>query len=363
MSKSLTADQLVAKNVSAGVYQVLYPCYCCAGDGSGVIVTGGGGGSKSYGVSNMLQLHVVSDSCSKLTTISTLDMGEQITRSINYSDAHRLWTATMDHMVLVFDIDEVGLFSLRPIVKFSAELRTKGNCKFAKIATYKNQRLILTGGDESEVRVWNFPPGDPPTVLLSALHGSGKDNDIVDGSWDIDGSRYLSASRNGLTKIWETASGTCLSAISAPKPDMFLRIATFTESSQVICGYYSAPKGPSFLQRFGFKGEIVGKMVQLKSKSVISCLHASGDKAAVAFNTGNLELWDLRSMRQIKLCKGSPHELAASGAVLVPNGVVSVSVDFTVRLWTQSRTLSVPYIFVLLVAAALLTLVTLPLIR
>jgi WD40 repeat protein len=361
MSKNPSKEQPVAKLASPAIYQLIYPPYCCASDGTGLLVTGGGGGSKSFGVGNMLQLHVVSEACSKLTTVSTLDMGEQITRSLQYSESHRLWTATMDDRVLIFDIDESGLFCFRPLASFSAELRTQGACKFAKLGTFKNQRVILTGGDESDARVWNFLVGQKPSLILTVNHGSGNDSDLVDGSWYVDGCRFVTGSRNGLAKVWDTASGTCLSSVYSPTPDVSLRACQFLDNGHLLNAYYAAPKGPSTLQRFDNLGIPLGSAVKLSSKSVISALTVQGERAGIAFNTGHAESWDLKTMRSLPLMRLAEHDLAVAGVALVPGGVISVSVDFTVRLWSDAKPSPLFWLILVFLAAAILS-ATLPLV-
>lgn len=341
--------QPIVQHIQPGFYRTMYPIYAAAYDGEGLFVTAGGGGSKQHGVLNYLQCHVLNN-INELVSVSTLSTGDDTPTSIFYSPSLRVWVAAVKYEVVIFRVSDGSLFEFQPLARFEVE---RGHpCRAVSLGLRSGQQILITGSENGFAKLWTWRFGEIPRETLSVFAGidGNKDNDVVSVDLAETGSCFLTLTRSGILKVWDSDTSSCLYSVSSPDQGMNGRAAIFVPSSLVaspgsispiLVSYYAATKTSSLVVYDPVSRK---ETVVSVGKNVLSCLsriRANGD-FFVGFASGQGELWRLsystrwiiRRSQAIIAVRG--HDLPISSAALLSDGtVLSVGPDFNILVWTS----------------------------
>lgn len=160
MCKKETSKSITAGPPFSNLYFASYPIFALGTDGQGLVITGGGGGGKSYGVLNYLQAHVVIQDPSTralcVETIATLDTGAGTPIAIDYLKGG-LWACSLGNECLLFKFSDDSL-SIEPLFRFKTEI--SGDplhvTNFVRLSAHNAQLSVLTGGEDRAVRLWRL---------------------------------------------------------------------------------------------------------------------------------------------------------------------------------------------------------------
>jgi WD40 repeat protein/serine/threonine protein kinase len=183
-------------------------------------------------------------------------------------------------------------------------------------------RLLATGGDGNQVKVW-----DETHKLLPTLEGHKKP--VQSLAFSPDGSHLATASRDGTVRLWVPREGR--------------EVARFSCDREEALGVAFAPDGKSLAAGSG-AGKIrvwdleTWKLVQTLSdptiNKVTSIAFSPDNKTLAAAGHGRtVRVWDWRSGMTWPLLQGHSHTVLA--VAFSPDGktLASASRDGTVKLW------------------------------
>ena len=321
-----TKSQPLARMMAPGVYSSICPLFAAASDGAGLVITGGGGGSRQFGVPNYLQAHIVTSS-SSVTTIASLDTGEDPVTSLSYYGPLDAYVATLKNSVLLFRIDQGALWSFRVLTRFAADPVIL--CKSARVTRRGDRTFFLTGGEDGWARVWEN--GAEIFKVFGGVEGA-KDNELVGVDWceEIPG-RFLTLARNGMLRIWDER-GSMIYSVS--QNNLYGRNAFWIEGGRVVAAYHGA-RGPSLLALHSINSRDL-RSAEVSKKFVISSLQRGvGKEVILGMADGGVHVWNWESLKKLRIEGGKKsHDLPVSAAVTIGEGsLVSVSADFTIRSW------------------------------
>ena len=282
----------------------------------------------------MIQVHLMDESKISLVTMATLDTGNALPSHLSYSEAHRLFTAVLNHKILVFAIDEAALFQFRQLALFSAG----SGVKFAKMFNQRGERFIVAGLENGEVRTFRFIPGAEPTLAHVLAHTTGgNDGEIRDADWRSDGTLLVTTAKNGTTKLWDISGSEayCKSSLNNPESAaIFARSCRFLSDATVLVTYY-APRGPSIVAKFNLETGKDPQVAKISGKHAISALALSPDKKSMllGYASGNHEVWSTENFKLIKKGAAEEHDMPITAVALFENhSRLTGSADFTLRM-------------------------------
>ena len=312
------------------------PLYCVASDGQGLVITGGGGGGKSYGVMNFLQVHVIihnqKSHTVSLETINTVDMGPDAPQCIDHADG--VWVVSFGGSAMLFTFNDEKL-SISELIRFRTEKFSFNHLtNFIKI---KNNFLI-SGGEDKLLRLWRIEKNERNQIHQVSVIREFPDHqsEVSDGDWDSTGQRFLSCGKDGSVKVWGLQTGQCQCTITPRSIDkkmenqpLTVRSAYFTGSNDVIvCAQH--PRGPAFLFLYSLAsaGQPLTSVTATKRTVASMGINANRDQIAVSHEGGEKDVYSLPNLLRIYSVSKEVHGIAPGKTRFVnDNLIVSVSTD------------------------------------
>ncbi|EER03597.1 hypothetical protein Pmar_PMAR026274 [Perkinsus marinus ATCC 50983] len=236
-----------------GTFYMAYPIFSMCSDEHGLVLTGGGGGGKEYGVLDYIQAHVYDESTESFTTVSSIETDTKVCYDITYCPAER----------------------------FTVELSNPGQTVCNVLRYSPSGAELLTGGDDGVVRVWNLASStSAPRLALDDHH-----KEIVDAEWAPSGDRFVTCGRDRSVKLW-SGEGACTDTIIPEKMKAIsplAKFARFVNDTYLIVATHG-PRGPSWLTVYDVGSD--GKAKEVKksqiSKAVICSIALSQDRSRAA---------------------------------------------------------------------------------
>jgi len=361
-------------------YFMSYPLFCVGTDGEGLIITGGGGGGKAYGVINYLQAHVAiqNESTGNVTmeTIASMDTGSGAAMALDYTPAQGgVWICGLGSSCLLFKFNDESL-SMEPLFKFRSEKLAESHLSnFAKLADINNVIHILTGGEDKILRLWRVDQSGGPGTAITGVsllkEFSDHQAEIVDADWHSPSSQFLSCGKDGTVKIWSlNSTSSPITTLQPPKDkrvdqslNLSIRSAYFVNNPSrdivVLCHY---PRGPAFLMVFSQANPTTPISCIMVSRTITPSMGINQTRSRVAISHAGGEK-DIYAVPSCKLISRTPkhcHEMPPCKTVFVNNElVVSGSPDFSLNFFdprmNSSSFLSKLFKFILLLLILILS--------
>ncbi len=323
-------------------YFFSYPLFCAATDGQGLVITGGGGGGKAYGVLNFLQAHVVIVNTLSgeptLETIASMDTGAEAAVALDYS-GHGFWACALGTNVLLFKFNDDTL-RIEPVLKFSVGT----NPNFVKII--KNSAAgwkILTGGEDKLLKVWQVDAG----LSCSALVCQRNDHGAEIGNADGFNGHILTCGRDGTVKVYLDDSMSVSCSIQPRSPDpklqaqsLSIRAAFFLPNQEEIVLLCHLPRGPSYLMLYSLSNPATPKTVTLvdpKSITPSMGINAKRDQVVLSHVGGEKDIYGVPALKLVKKSKKHCHEMPPGNCMFVEHDLVlTASPDFSVNFFSHN---------------------------
>ena len=360
-------------------YFMSYPLFCVGTDGEGLIITGGGGGGKAYGVINYLQAHVAiqNESSGNVTmeTIASMDTGSGAAMALDYIPAQGgVWICGLGSSCLIFKFNDDSL-SMEPLFKFRSETNSESHLSnFAKLADINGQIFCLTGGEDKVLRLWQIEqpggPGTPITGVKLVKELTDHQAEIVDADWSSSTQQFLSSGKDGTVKVWSMNSSSPLVTLQLPKDkkideklNLSIRSAYFVNNPArdivVLCHY---PRGPAYLMVFSQSSPTMPITSLLVSRTITPSMgiHPNRDRVAVSHAGGEKDIYAVPSCKLISRSGKHCHEMPPCKTVFVNNNlVVSGSPDFSLNFFDPRMNSSsfIGNLFRLILALLIITLI------
>ncbi|CAA9988188.1 guanine nucleotide-exchange factor SEC12, putative [Plasmodium knowlesi strain H] len=129
-----------------------YPIYGI-GSNEKYVVTSGGGGGKSYGIEDLLDINTFNDKEKKLQALWSTTQQRGVVDSIVYDEKYDIWLGSVRNECLIFQInEETGPNIIHSFVTdFNAKHPRQVVVKFSSISNF-----ILTGGEDKTLKLWKL---------------------------------------------------------------------------------------------------------------------------------------------------------------------------------------------------------------
>lgn len=340
-------------------YFLSYPVFCAGSDGHGLLITGGGGGGKAYGVINYLQAHVVVGGHEvSMETVATMDTGADAPTALSFCPAQGgVWACVLGANCLLFKFNDATL-SMETLYRFKCEISGSdlemANC--VKLSVSSGSLVCITGGENKIVRVWQIEQqsGAGTKIIGATLkheftkHGS----EIVDA--DIVGDLLASSGKDGSVYLFRLSSGAANSQIRPLPLDtktsthLSIRSSFIVNEGKSVVVLCHHPRGPSYLFLYNIQSPQVPIYYVCVSKTQITPSMGISEcktKVVVALAGGEKNIYKI-SHTNIKLILQSNkhcHEMPPGDTLFLnsdENFVVSASPDFSLNFFDprfQSR--------------------------
>ena len=348
------ADPIKAGPPSSRSYFTSYPIFCANTDGQGLVITGGGGGGKSYGVLNFLQAHVcIQDPVSRLLTletIATLDTGADAPMALDFLDQQGgIWACALGTHCMLFRFNDDTL-QIEPIFRFKSEL--SGDelhiTNFVKLVSKDGGISILTGGEDKAARLWLVKQEAGPGSIISEIRMVTEIHDhnaeVVDGDWQPGGRQFLTCGKDGSVRVYSTYNQQLVCTIQPRSIDkklanenapLAIRSAFFVGNDDVVVLCHH-PRGPAFLMLFSIANPVAPVSAVIVSRSITPSMGISAkrDRIVVSHAGGEKDIFAVPSLRKLHSMNQHSHEMPPAKTLFVfEDLVVSASPDFSVNFF------------------------------
>ena len=356
MQKSDKEGQIPLKRGprNSNSYFTSYPIFSLATDGQGLVITGGGGGGRAYGVLNFLQAHVAiltgkNNRFLALETIATLDTGTDAPMALDFNAAQGgLWACALGANCMLFKFNDDSL-SFEPLIRWKSE--TNGNdmhiTNFVKMyfQANRNQLFALTGGEDKQIRLWKIAQENGPGTRISEIilikESSYHNAEVIDGDWQPSGQHFLSCGKDGTVRIWSTYTQEQVAVIQPRSIDsklanetLSIRSAFFVGSDIVVLCHH--PRGPAFLMLFSLANPTVPISAVKVSKTITPSMgiNLARDKLVVSHAGGEKDIFSIPSLRLLHRSNKHSHEMPPGKSIFaLEDVVVSASPDFSLNFF------------------------------
>ena len=360
---------------STNSYFASYPVFSIGTDGQGLVITGGGGGGKSYGVLNYLQAHVVIQDASSraltMETIATLDTGPDAAIAIDYLDTQGgVWICALGNHCLLFKFNDDTL-AIEPLFKFKSEL--SGNdlhvTNFVKLHASQGVISILTGGEDKVVRLWQVRQesgqGSKITHVDLVTELADHKAEVVDADWQMTGNHFLTCGKDGSVKVWQAYNQQLVCTIQPRSLDkknetvVSIRSAFFVAQNDVVILCHH-PRGPAYLMLYSLANPTspVSALAVSKTITPSMAINATRTRVAISHAGGEKDIVSVPGMRMVGSMRKHSHEMPPGKTIFVfENLIVSASPDFSLNFFDplkRSNALSSLCMFVLWLVLLLL---------
>ena len=328
-----------------------YPIFSIATDGQGLVITGGGGGGKAYGVINYLQAHVAIQNPTNrdltLETIATLDTGADAAMALDFLNVQGgVWACALGFNCMLLKFNDDGL-SIDPLFKWRSELGSDMHVtNFAKLAQIDNVLHLLTGGEDKIARVWrvNQEAGPGTKILNATLVKELPDHnaEVNEGDWHRSGTQFLTCGKDGTVNVWASHSQQLLATIQPRSIDkklanenLAIRAAYFLPGNEVVVLCHH-PRGPAFLMLFALANPATPLAVVTVSRTITPSMgiNQARDRVVVSHAGGEKDVYALPSLRLVHRMNKHSHEMPPGKSMFVFNDlVVSASPDFSLNFY------------------------------
>jgi WD40 repeat protein len=358
MSKKDGAVPLKPGPPSSNSYFTSYPIFSAWSDGQGLLITGGGGGGKSYGVLNFLQAHVViQDPSSRLIsveTIATLDTGADAPMALDYISVQGgVWASAGGTSCTLFKFNDDTLL-IEPLFKWKSEC--SGNdlhiTNFVKLFSAPSGILVFTGGEDQVARLWEVRqeagPGTKITQVQLIRELVDHKAEVVDGDWQPSGQHFLTCGKDGTVRIYSAHNQQLVSTIQPRSIDkkllnenapLAIRSAYFVGTSDVVVLCHH-PRGPAFLMLFSLTNPTAPISAVVISKSITPSMgiNEQRDRVVVSHAGGEKDIFAIPSLRKLHASNQHSHEMPPGKTLFVfKDLVVSASPDFSLNFYDPLR--------------------------
>ncbi|VWU48639.1 guanine nucleotide-exchange factor SEC12 [Hepatocystis sp. ex Piliocolobus tephrosceles] len=193
-----------------------YPIYGL-GTNDKYVVTSGGGGGKSYGIEDILDINTFNEEEKKLQPIYSTTEQNGVIDCILYNKKYDLWIGSVRNECIIFQIKEdIGVHIL---LTFKTDFNSK-NARQIVVKFSSTSNVILTGGEDTIVRLWqlNFTKDKKHVSVINDLYidkknaiellGSytGHAKSIKDCDISYDDQIICTCSSDNSLKIWNLRS-------------------------------------------------------------------------------------------------------------------------------------------------------------
>ena len=236
---------------------------------------------------------------------------------------------------------------------------------------------IVSGSDDSTIKVWNTSSGD----LIQTLEGHREYSSIHSVAFSPDGTKIVSGSSDEKIKLWDASTGDLIQTLHVAASTMFNRrdvysVAFSPDSTTIVSGHkdgeirlWRASTGELLLTLRGHNssvnsvafspdpngtnivsgsGDKTIKLWDTSTGKVIQTLRAHNSRInSVAFSPdgttivsgsmyGRIKLWDVTTGELLQFIQGNDYSTYST--VFSPDGkkIVSGSSDKTIKLWDGS---------------------------
>lgn len=349
------------KPLSAGppksdLYFASYPIFALGTDGQGLLISGGGGGGKSYGVLNYLQAHVViQDPSSRslcVETIATMDTGTGTPIAIDYMQGG-LWACSLGNECMLFRFSDDSL-TIEPLFRFKTEI--SGDplhvTNFVRLFAQPNNGpvSVLTGGEDKSVRLWRLSiDSGSRKITQASLVCELPDHkaEVVDADWQPGGNQFLTCGKDGSVKVWNSFTQSLVCTIEPRSIDkkqsnagpLSIRSALFVGQNDVVVLCHHS-RGPAFLMLYSMSNPGIPISAVTVSHSIATSMagDATRSRVAVSQADGQKTVYAVPSLRLLHSSKKNCHQMPPGRTLfLFDNLVVSGSPDFSLSFFDPLR--------------------------
>ncbi|KAF4662497.1 hypothetical protein FOZ61_003281 [Perkinsus olseni] len=322
-----------------GTFYMAYPIFSMCSDEHGLVLTGGGGGGKEYGVLDYIQAHVYDETTESFTTVSSIETGTKVCYDLTYCPATDRFAAALTSECLLLRFDPASL-SLTCEARFTAELSNPGQTVCNVLRYSPSGAELLTGGDDGVVRVWNLASStSTPRLALDDHH-----KEIVDAEWAPSGDRFVTCGRDRSVKLW-SGEGACTDTIIPEKVKAVSPLAKFARFVNDTCLIVAThgPRGPSWLTIYDVGSDGKTKEVRKSqiSKAVICSMAVSQDRsqAVLGFVDSTRMIISLAPTSMLFKNTAVVHEMPPGKAafLLDKHVVCTSSADYSVNIWNIKK--------------------------
>lgn len=349
------------KPLSAGppksdLFFASYPIFALGTDGQGLLISGGGGGGKSYGVLNYIQAHVViQDPESRslcVETIATMDTGTGTPIAIEYMQGG-VWACSLGDECLLFRFSDDSL-TIEPLFRFKTEIsgdplhvtnfvRLSGSLSNGSVS-------VLTGGEDKIARLWRLSiDTGSRTISQVSLVSELPDHkaEVVDGDWQPGGNQFLTCGKDGSVKVWNAFTQSLVCTIEPRSIDkkqsntgpLAIRSALFVGQNDVVVLCHHS-RGPAFLMLYSISNPGIPIASITVSRSIATSMAADATRSRVAVSQadGQKTVYAVPSLKSLHSSKKNCHQMPPGRTLFVfDNLVVSGSPDFSLSFFDPLR--------------------------
>ncbi|SBT77043.1 guanine nucleotide-exchange factor SEC12, putative [Plasmodium ovale] len=129
-----------------------YPIYGI-GSNEDYVVTSGGGGGKSYGIEDLLDVNTFNEKEKKLKVLWSTTEQRGVVDSIIYVEKYNIWLGSVRNECIIFQINEETGPNI--LVKFVTDF-SEQNSRQIVVKFSANENFILTGGEDKTLRLWKL---------------------------------------------------------------------------------------------------------------------------------------------------------------------------------------------------------------
>eukprot|EP00416_Gambierdiscus_australes_P016294 CAMPEP_0171071002 /NCGR_PEP_ID=MMETSP0766_2-20121228/10076_1 /TAXON_ID=439317 /ORGANISM="Gambierdiscus australes, Strain CAWD 149" /LENGTH=257 /DNA_ID=CAMNT_0011527527 /DNA_START=34 /DNA_END=807 /DNA_ORIENTATION=- len=173
--------------------------------------------------------------------------------------------------------------------------------------------LMLTGSRDKNARTWNSWGAEVKVF-------SGHEDDVTSVAWAPDGSTVASASETGCAKIWQWATGACISTCIGHE-DAVTSVAYSPDSR---CLATACADG--FVKVWSLHGECIMTLAGHDEEVTAVDFSPDGTCVATASLDGTARVWDMGTRACVLALRG--HEDGLTSVVFQPrDGVVPVPIS------------------------------------
>ena len=348
------ADPIKAGPPASRSYFTSYPIFCAGTDGQGLLITGGGGGGKSYGVLNFLQAHVViQDPSSRLVsieTIATLDTGSDAPMALDFLKPQGgIWACALGTHCMIFKFNDDTL-QIEPLFRWKSEL--SGDelhiTNFVKMTALNGSISLLTGGEDKTARLWQMRqetgPGSRISEISLVTELADHKAEVVDGDWQSGGQHFLTCGKDGSVRVYASFNQQLVCTLQPRSIDkkmanenapLAIRSAYFVGNSDVavLCHH---PRGPAFLMLFSLANPVTPVAAIVVSKSITPSMgiNQTRDRIVVSHAGGEKDVFAVPSLRKLFSMTQHSHEMPPGKSFFVFDDLVaSASPDFSLNVF------------------------------